>query len=66
MYQELLERERNGGGDGPKWRNCRMYVNLVLLANCTTCDKVFDKGGQAWPPEVVFKDSLGMEDTHVT
>ena len=42
-----------------------MSVNLVLLANSTSHDKMFDKGGQAWPPEIVFKDRLGVEDSHV-
>ena len=42
-----------------------MSVNFVLLANSTTSNKMLDKGGQAWPPEVMFKDGLGAEDSHV-
>ena len=42
-----------------------MSVDLVLLANSTTCNKMLDKGGQAWPPEVMFKDRFGAEDSHV-
>ena len=43
-----------------------MSINLVLLANCTAIDKVFDKGGETGPPVVMFKDSLCVEDTHMT
>ena len=42
-----------------------MSVDLVLFANSTTCDEMFDKGGKAWPPEITFKDRLGVEDPHV-
>ena len=42
-----------------------MSVNLVLLANSTTSNKMLDKGGQAQPPEIALKDRLGMEYSHV-
>ena len=42
-----------------------MSVNFVLLANRTTSNKMFDKGGQAPPPEISLKDRLGTEDSHV-
>ena len=42
-----------------------MSVDLVLLANSATHDKMLDKGGKAWPPEIAFKDRLGVEDPHV-
>ena len=42
-----------------------MGVNCILLANSTTHDEMFDKGGKAWPPEVAFKDRLSVEDPHV-
>ena len=35
-----------------------MSVNLVLLANCTAINEVFDKGGKAGPPVVMFKHSF--------
>ena len=42
-----------------------MSVDLVLLANSATHDEMFDKGGKARPPEIAFKDRLGVEDSHV-
>ena len=42
-----------------------MSINLVLLADCTAINKVFDKGEKTRPPVVVLKDSLGAEDTHM-
>ena len=33
-----------------------MSVDFVLLANSTTRNKILDKGGKTWPPEVLFKD----------
>ena len=42
-----------------------MCVNLVLLANCATSNEMLDKGGEARPPEIMFKDRLGVEDSHV-
>ena len=42
-----------------------MSVDLVLLANSTTCNKMLDKGGKARPPEIAFKDRFSAEDPHV-
>ena len=42
-----------------------MSVNFVLLANSTTSNEMLDKGGKAWPPEVVFQDRFSAEDFHV-
>ena len=42
-----------------------MSVNLVLLANSATSNKMFDKGGKAQPPEVTLKDILSVEDSHM-
>ena len=64
--RELSERERNSGWDGVQRGDDRMSVDLVLLANHTTHNEVFDKSGEAWPPEVTFKDSFGVKDTHVS
>ena len=63
---ELAEGERSGGRDGMERRRGGVSINLVLLADCTAIDKVFDKGGKTGPPVVVFEDSLCMEDTHMT
>ena len=63
--RKLFERERDGGQNQTERRNGRMSVNLVLLANSAASDKMFDKGGQARPPEIEFKDRLGVEDSHV-
>ena len=43
--RKLFERERDGGRDQTERRNSRMSVNLVLLANSATSNKMFDKGG---------------------
>ena len=43
-----------------------MSINLVLLADCTSINKVFDKGGKTGPPVIAFKDGLHMKDTHMT
>ena len=43
--RKLFERERDSGQDQTERRNGRMSVNLVLLANSTTSNKIFDKGG---------------------
>ena len=43
-----------------------MSVDFVLLANRAACNEMLDKGGKAWPPEVPFKDSLSVENTHMT
>ena len=65
INRELSEGERNRGQDQTERRNSRMGVNLVLLANSTTCNEMLDKSGKAQPPEVVFNDRLGAEDSHV-
>ena len=43
-----------------------MSIGLVLLADRATGDEVFDKCGEARPPEIPFQNSLGSKDTHVT
>ena len=43
-----------------------MSVDLVLLANHATSNEMLDKGGKTQPPEIPFKDRLGVENTHVT
>ena len=63
---ELAEGERSGGWDGMESRRGGVSINLVLLADCTAIDKVFDKGGKTGPPVVMFKGSLGAEDIHMT
>ena len=43
--RKLLERERDSGQDWTEQRDGRISVNLILLANSTTHNKVLDKGG---------------------
>ena len=43
--RKLFEWERDGGCDRTERRNSRMSVNLVLLANSATSNKVLDKSG---------------------
>ena len=61
-----MEGERSGERDGMERRRGGMSINLVLLADCTAINKVFDKGGKTRPPVVMFKDSLCAKDTHMT
>ena len=64
--RELVEGERSGGRDGMERRRGGVSINLVLLADCTAIDKVFDKGGKTRPPVIAFKDGLHAEDAHMT
>ena len=65
INRKLFEGERDSGRDWTERGNGRMSVDLVLLANSTTHNEMFDKGGKAWLPEIAFKDRLGVEDPHV-
>ena len=63
---ELLKGESDRGCDREERGYNGVRIGLVLLADGTTSDKMFDKGGEAWPPEIPFQNSLGAKDTHVT
>ena len=62
---QLFEGEGVRGGDGDKWGNGWVSVDLVLLTDGTSINEAFDKGCEIQPPEVVFKDSLSVKDAHV-
>ena len=64
--RELFEGERDTGLDWEQRRCNGVSVDLVLLADGTTCDEVFYKGGEARPPEIPFQNCFGAKDTHVT
>ena len=64
--RELLKGEGDRGGDGHKWRDDRISVDLVLLTDGAAINEVFHEGEETWPPKITFKDSLGVEDIHVT
>ena len=66
INRKLFERKDSGGRNRHKWRDGRMSVNLVLLADGTTIDEMFYKGSKAQPPKVMFKDGLGVKNTHMT
>ena len=66
VNRELLKGKGSRGGDGHEWRDGQMGVDLVLLTEGTSIDKVFYEGRETGPPEVTFKDSLDVEDIHVT
>ena len=66
VNRELFEGERNGGRDWTERGNSGMSVDLVLLANSTTRNEVFDKSGKTRPPEVVLNDRFSAEDPHVS
>ena len=65
INRELFEGERNRGQDRTERGNSRISVDLVLLANSTTCNEMLDNSGKAQPPEVALNDRLGVEDSHV-
>ena len=62
---QLFKGEGMQGGDGNKWRNGRMSVDLVLLTDGISINEAFDKGCETQPPEVILKDSLSVKDAHV-
>ena len=45
VNRKLFERERDGGRNWTERRDGGMSVNLVLLANSATSNKMLDKGG---------------------
>ena len=63
---ELPEGKCSRGSDRHKWGNGGMSVNFILLANGIAINKVFDKGEEIRPPEVVFKDGFCVENAHMT
>ena len=66
VNRELFKGERDGGLDREERRDNGVSIGLVLLANGTTNDEMFHKGGEAWPPEILFQNRFGVKDTHVT
>ena len=42
-----------------------MGVDLVLLIDRISINKVFDKGSKSQPPVVSFEDGLGAKDVHM-
>ena len=42
-----------------------MGVDLVLLTDRTSINKIFDEGSKSRPPVVPLKDGLGVKDAHV-
>ena len=62
---ELFKGERDSGLDREERRYDGVSVGLVLLADGTTSDEVFYKGGEARPLEIPFQNCFGAEDTHV-
>ena len=66
VNRELFKGERDRGLDREQRRYGGVSIGLVLLANGTTSNEVFHKGGEAWPPEIPFQNRLGAKDTHMT
>ena len=63
--RELFKGEGDRGGDGRKQRDGWMGIDFVLLTEGAPIDEVFYEGRETRPPKVTFKNSLGVEDTHV-
>ena len=42
-----------------------MSIDLVLLTDGASINKVFDKGCQTWPSKVTFEDGLCAKNAHV-
>ena len=66
VNRELLKGESGRGFDREERRYNGVHIDFVLLADRTASNKVFHKGREAWPPEILFQDCLGMKDTHMT
>ena len=64
--RELFKGESDGGFDQEERGHNGVRIGFVLLADGTASDKVFDKGGEARPPEIPFQNCLGTKDTHMT
>ena len=62
---ELLERQSGGGRYGTEGWSGGVGVDLVLLTDRTSINKVFDEGSKSWPPIVPLEDGLGAKDAHV-
>ena len=43
-----------------------MMVNFVLLTYGTSRYEGIDKGGEAWPPEVPFKEGFGSKASRMS
>ena len=63
--RELLERESGGGRYGTKGQGGGVGVDLVLLTDHTSINKMFDEGSKSWPPVVPLEDGLGVKDAHM-
>ena len=66
VHRQLFEREGNGGRDRTKQWGRRMSVHFILLTDNAASDKMFHKSGQPRLPKILFQDSLGVENTHMT
>ena len=54
VNRELLKGESDSGFDREERGYNGVRIGFVLLADGTASDKVFDKGGEARPPEIPF------------
>ena len=62
---ELLERKSSCGWYGTKGWSSRVGIDLVLLTDRASINKLFDEGSKTWPLVVSFKDGLGAKDAHM-
>ena len=65
VNRELFERESSGGRYGTEGWSGGVGVDLVLLTDCTSINKIVDKGSKSWPSVVSFKDGLGAKNAHM-
>ena len=63
--RELLEWESGGGWYRTEGWSGGVGVDLVLLTDRTSINKILDKEGKSWPPVVPFEDGLGAKDPHM-
>ena len=66
VNRELPKGERDVRLDREQRGYNRVGVSLVLLTDRTASDEVLHKGGETWPPEVLFQDCFGMKDPHMS
>ena len=65
VNEELLERESGGGWYGTNGWSGGVDVDLVLLTDHTSINKIFDEGSKSRPSVVPLEDGLGVKDAHM-
>ena len=60
---KLLKRTGTGQGERREGRGGQVGVNLHLLTESTTCNKVMDERGHTRPPVVLCQEGIGSKES---